>query len=107
VSLDNVAKVALRRGDLGVAEQTYARSLTIREDLNRQLGTPESARDLSVSLDNVAQVALRRGDLGVAEQTLSQAVWAMEEACNKMPNAPWVAELERLRNMLRTTRGNR
>ncbi|MDR2975655.1 MAG: hypothetical protein LBV00_13280, partial [Propionibacteriaceae bacterium] len=54
---------------LDVSRRLVDRERTRGEDLNRQLGTPESARDLSVSLDNVAKVALRRGDLGVAEQT--------------------------------------
>ncbi|MEO7194061.1 MAG: hypothetical protein ABIZ05_04445 [Pseudonocardiaceae bacterium] len=64
VSLDKVAGIQQRRGQLDDALTAYTESLHLRRRIHTTYGdTPQSLRDLSVSLNNVAGIQQRRGQL--------------------------------------------
>ena len=67
ISLNNVAGIQARRGDLDPALTGYTESLDLARRLRDTYGdTPETLRDLSVSLNKVAGIQARRGDLDPA-----------------------------------------
>jgi len=61
------------RGDASGAEEVFARSLAIREELAARVGTPQASRDLSVALNNVGRVREARGDASGAREALHRA----------------------------------
>jgi hypothetical protein len=65
--LDAIQSSAVAHGGRGAVVARAAQAATeAARGLHERLGTPESARDLSVSLNRVAEVALARGELGEA-----------------------------------------
>ena len=75
VSLDKVAGIQQRRGQLDEALDAYTESLTLSRRIRATYGdTPESLRDLSVSLDNVAGIQQQRGQLDEALDAYTDAL---------------------------------
>ena len=75
VSLNNVAGIQQRRGQLDEALAAYTESLTLRRRIRTTYGdTPEALRDLSVSLDKVAGIQQQRGQLDAAVDAYTEAL---------------------------------
>ena len=75
ISLNNVAGIQQRRGQLDEALDAYTESLTLRRRIRTTYGdTPESLRDLSVSLNNVAGIQQQRGQLDEALDAYTEAL---------------------------------
>ena len=75
ISLNNVAGIQQRRGQLDEALDAYTESLTLSRRIRTTYGdTPESLRDLSVSLDKVAGIQQRRGQLDEALDAYTESL---------------------------------
>jgi len=75
ISLNKVAGIQQRRGQLDEALNAYTESLTLRRRIRTTYGdTPESLRDLSISLDKVAGIQQQRGQLDEALNAYTEAL---------------------------------
>jgi len=98
ISLNNTAKIALRRGDTDHAATAYDESLHLRRDLHTTLGTPESARDLAVVLLNSARLST---NTAVAQARTHEAVELLRSVDQKLGTAASYEERERAEARLR------
>ena len=75
ISFDNVADVAMQRGDLETADNLYRQSLDIARQLaDANVDDAFSQRHLSIALNCVAGVAARRGDYESADALYRQSL---------------------------------
>jgi tetratricopeptide (TPR) repeat protein len=92
ISLGRLGDLQFQAGDLAAAQQLFARSLKIREQL--AAANPSSAimdaqaqRDLSISLDKLGDLQFQAGDLAAAQQLFTQALKIRERLAAANPSS--------------------
>ncbi|WP_187345227.1 tetratricopeptide repeat protein [Cystobacter ferrugineus] len=87
--LDELASLAVWRGELMPALATYEESLALRRQLRAALGdTPEALRDLAISLDNVGGVRQRLGHLLAARAAYEESLALTRQLRVALGDAP-------------------
>jgi tetratricopeptide (TPR) repeat protein len=88
IAFTELGDVEVARGDLAAAQQRFAQSLGIRENLARANPTSADAqRDLSVSLNKLGDVEVARGDLAAAQQRFAQSLGIRENLARANPTS--------------------
>lgn len=75
MSLSNLRGLLMQGGgSISAAERDFASSLGLARRLFEQLGTPASARDLSIALNNIGRVRVAAGDGAGAEGVYGESL---------------------------------